>query len=149
MRSANISTSPAYNEFTSWDHEAVLTLAEFLSTFYWMLIRRQNCFKTGIMCSRLEANRATNSSDMTSNFFLSAGIASTEYNYKACLLGLYLQCFTTLPILNSLTAKPWLLVTQARTSLIAHTFLLPSNILLVEDVHLMEQKLVLFRHPYP
>ena len=84
MRSANISASPAYNEFTSWDHEAVLYSGGLPEHILMDADKAAELLQTGnnVLAIRVH-NRAANSSDMTSNFFLSAGIASTEYNYQS------------------------------------------------------------------
>jgi len=84
MRSNNFANfSPSYNEFTSVEHEAVL---------YTGGIPEHQLFKpeevhelltngTNLLAIRVH-NASASSSDMSSNFFLSAGISSTNYNYQ-------------------------------------------------------------------
>ena len=84
MRSDNISSSPAYNEFTSWDKEAVLYAGGIPEHILMDADEAAELLQNGnnVLAIRVH-NRAANSSDMTSNFFLSAGIASTVYNYQS------------------------------------------------------------------
>lgn len=71
MRSENLSASPAYNEFTSWDHEAVLYSGGIPDHVFMDAEQVEDLLQTGnnILAVRVH-NRAANSSDMTSNFFL-------------------------------------------------------------------------------
>jgi len=84
MRSNNFANfSPSYNEFTSVEHEAVLYTGGipehqlFTSEEVHQLLTNG----TNLLAIRVH-NASASSSDMSSNFFLSAGISSTNYNYQ-------------------------------------------------------------------
>lgn len=83
MRSDNISIAPTYNEFTSWDQEAVLYSGGTPDHVFFNTDEIQGLLTTGSNILAVRVHNATaTSSDLTSNFFLSAGIASSAYNYQ-------------------------------------------------------------------
>ena len=84
MRSANLSAEPAYNEFTSVDHEALLYSGGTPEHILFDADEVDSLLQPGVNVLAVRVhNRSANSSDMSSNFYLSAGIASTNYNYQS------------------------------------------------------------------
>ena len=85
MRSNNFTNfSPGYNEFTNIDHEAVLYSGGIPDQKLFTAIEIENFLTSGtnVLAIRVH-NASATSSDMSSNFYLSAGIASTAYNYQS------------------------------------------------------------------
>ena len=84
MRSDNFaSATPAYNEFTTVDKEAVLYSGGIPESQLFDTEAVQDLLLSGtnVLAVRVH-NASANSSDMSSNFYLSAGIASTNFSYQ-------------------------------------------------------------------
>ena len=84
MRSDNFaSATPAYNEFTTVDKEAVLYSGGTPESAFFDTESVQDLLLPGtnVLAVRVH-NASANSSDMSSNFYLSAGIASTNFSYQ-------------------------------------------------------------------
>jgi len=85
MRSDNFAnSSPSYNEFTTYDKEAVMYDGGMPESQLFDTDEVQNLLQSGtnVLAVRVH-NASANSSDMSSNFFLSAGIASMNINYQS------------------------------------------------------------------
>ena len=85
MRSDNFAnSSPSYNEFTTYDKEAVMYDGGIPESQLFNTDEVQNLLQSGtnVLAVRVH-NASANSSDMSSNFFLSAGIASMNINYQS------------------------------------------------------------------
>ena len=84
MRSYNFNNFyPSYNELTNANHEAVLYNGGIPDHIFFNTEEIQELLVTGSNLLAIQVHNASaNSSDMTSNFFLSAGIASTNINYQ-------------------------------------------------------------------
>ena len=85
MRSDNFASStPAYNEFTTVDKEAVLYSGGIPESQFFNSAMVQHLLQPGtnVLAVRVH-NASATSSDMSSNFYLSAGIASTNFNYQS------------------------------------------------------------------
>ena len=84
MRSNNFNNFyPYYNELTNANHEAVLYNGGIPDHKFFNTEDIQELLVTGTNLLAIQVHNASaNSSDMTSNFFLSAGIASTNVNYQ-------------------------------------------------------------------
>ncbi|MDC0383154.1 chitobiase/beta-hexosaminidase C-terminal domain-containing protein, partial [Schleiferiaceae bacterium] len=85
MRSDNFAnSSPSYNEFTTYDKEAVMYDGGIPESQLFDTDEVQNLLQSGtnVLAVRVH-NASANSSDMSSNFFLSAGIASMTINYQS------------------------------------------------------------------
>ena len=85
MRSDNFgSVTPAYNEFTTFDKEAVMYTGGMPESQLFDAEAVQNLLQSGtnVLAVRVH-NASANSSDMSSNFYLSAGIESTDFNYQS------------------------------------------------------------------
>ena len=85
MRSDNFANlSPSYNEFTTADKEAVMYSGGTPESQFFDTENAQNLLQTGtnVLAVRVH-NASATSSDLTSNFFLSAGIASANVNYQS------------------------------------------------------------------
>lgn len=84
MRSSNLSAQPAYNEFTQGQHEAVMYSGGVPEHVLFDATTSHDLLQVGANVLAVRVHNATaNSSDMTGNFFLSAGIASTAYDYQS------------------------------------------------------------------
>ena len=80
MRSNNFNNFyPNYNELTNANHEAVLYNGGIPDHIFFNTEEIQELLVTGSNLLAIQVHNASaNSSDMTSNFFLSAGIASNN-----------------------------------------------------------------------
>ena len=83
MRSTNIIGTPQYNDFTSIDREAEMYSGGSPES---LVIGREDAMDllqtgTNVLAVRVH-NASANSSDLTSKFFLTAGIASSNYAYQ-------------------------------------------------------------------
>ena len=83
MRSDNLSASPAYHELTSSQHEAVMYSGGIPDDITFDGEEIEELLQDGanILAIRVH-NASTNSSDLTGNFFLSAGLTSTQNQYQ-------------------------------------------------------------------
>ncbi len=83
MRSDNLSASPAYHELTSSQHEAVMYSGGIPDDITFDGEEIEDLLQDGanILAIRVH-NASTNSSDLTGNFFLSAGLTSTQNQYQ-------------------------------------------------------------------
>ena len=83
MRSDNLSASPAYHELTSSQHEAVMYYGGIPDDITFDGEEIEELLQDGanILAIRVH-NASTNSSDLTGNFFLSAGLTSTQNQYQ-------------------------------------------------------------------
>ena len=85
MRSDNFgSSTPSYNEFTTFDKEAVMYTGGIPESKLFDVEAVQNLLQSGtnVLAVRVH-NASANSSDMSSNFYLSAGIESSNFSYQS------------------------------------------------------------------
>ena len=84
MRSSNFNNFyPNHNDYTNVDHEAVLYNGGIPESKFFNTDKVQELLINGTNLLAIQVHNASaNSSDMSSNFFLSAGISSPNYNYQ-------------------------------------------------------------------
>ena len=84
MRSSNFNNFyPEHNDYTNVDHEAVLYNGGIPESKFFNTDKVEELLVNGSNLLAIQIHNASaNSSDMSSNFFLSAGIASQNYNYQ-------------------------------------------------------------------
>ena len=84
MRSDNLSAAPAYHELTTTLHEAVMYSGGVPDAVLFDGEKIEDLLQEGanILAVRVH-NAATNSSDLTANFFLTAGLTSTQSQYQS------------------------------------------------------------------
>jgi len=84
MRSSNFNNFyPNHNDYTNVDHEAVLYNGGIPESKFFNTNKVQELLINGTNLLAIQVHNASaNSSDMSSNFFLSAGISSSNYTYQ-------------------------------------------------------------------
>ena len=84
MRSSNFNNFyPEHNDYTNVDHEAVLYNGGIPESKFFNTDKVEELLVNGSNLLAIQIHNASaNSSDMSSNFFLSAGISSPNYNYQ-------------------------------------------------------------------